>query len=358
MSVEKKSHVRAVVDSEPSATTNHTTAGTESTRSVSRNLWEEPLSSLSEIGAGGFGKILIRPEKKDTVSTNDTSGASQKGGLETCLKVAPTPKNGSGGLLREFKILSFLKESSEGEPFYPLAFKYTRLADGKQECIEMERLSVPLSNLTRNSRKKDTPPQPFESRVFFDVSVQAIRCLQRLHAVGIYHGDVKPRNFVFDRDGVLRLVDFGLSQFLSHATLDVSEERTSSKTRKSDSQFRFDPAGRLLNSRTRTRFEGTTKYCSPRVHEKKSAHPSDDFVSLLYFLWEWYTQKRLPWHSASDRDAVLALKKKWTGWNELPRPLAMLYNVCKSPRLFQINEVSRLLTCLEGQLGTFLSSSK
>ena len=356
MSVEEKGP--SFKDAASEASPSYTTTGTERTRSISLNLWEEPLSSLSEIGAGGFGKILIRPERKRTVSPkdDDTSRSAKPRVLETCLKVSPLPKNGSGGLMREFKILSFLKESSKGEPFYPLVFKYTRLSDNKQECIEMERLHEPLSNLTRIQKKKGIPQKPPEPQVFYTVAVQAFRCLQRLHEAGIYHGDVKPRNFVFDQDRVLKLVDFGLSQFLPAP--DTSGSRESAKTRRSVSQSRFDPAGRLVDSKTRGRFEGTTKYCSPRVHEKKSAHPSDDYLSLLYFLWEWYTQKRLPWHSVKERDAVLALKKKWTGWNELPGPLAMLYNVCKSPRLFETNEVGRLLTCLEQKRKVLLSNNK
>ena len=333
-----------VEESEGAASCAPAATGSETTRSVSLNLWQEPLSSLSEIGAGGFGKVLVRPGGP---AEAPPGGGSRAGPLATCLKVAPLPRNGSGGLLREFKILFFLKESSQGEPFYPLVFKYGRLPDNKQEFIEMERLHEPLSVLTRNPKKEGSPPRPPEPEVFYSVAVQAVRCLQRLHEAGVYHGDVKPRNFVFDRDRSLKLVDFGLSQFLPHAAPDAPESRDSAKTRQSRFQSRFDPAGGLVDTQTRDRFEGTTKYCSPRVHEKKSAHPSDDYLSLLYFLWEWHTHKRLPWHSVKERDSVLALKKKWTGWNELPGPLAMLYNVCRSPRLFQTNEVTRLLGRLE-----------
>ena len=44
-----------------------------------------------------------------------------------------------------------------------------------------------------------------------------IQALEDVHAQNIIHKDVKPENLVFDRDGYLRLTDFGLSRPLVQA---------------------------------------------------------------------------------------------------------------------------------------------
>ncbi|CDJ51611.1 Rhoptry kinase family protein ROP30, putative [Eimeria brunetti] len=48
-----------------------------------------------------------------------------------------------------------------------------------------------------------------EGRVF--ACAQAIEAVGKLHANGIYHGDVKPENFLIGKDGTVHLADFGMA---------------------------------------------------------------------------------------------------------------------------------------------------
>lgn len=290
--------------------------------------WGKSESSMSELGVGGFGKVLSTcTENKDT------------GFAGTCFKTAPVKKKpSSSNLLKEYKVMKFLKENDTGSPFYPLVINYTLSIDNKTECIEMERLDQSLADYFESYNKTHSNQAP-PKNIFFRIAVEALECILRLHSMDIYHGDVKPRNFMFDREGNLKIIDFGLSRFLEHPSL---KKKQNPKKYAQCVYFDFKLQGYLKSKRSR--FEGTTKYCSPRVHERLVIHPSDDIISLTYFLWEWYTQKKLPWSSSKENSKnILQMKKKWLGWNELPTEVALLYNLCKDTRMFNVEELQRLL---------------
>lgn len=56
-----------------------------------------------------------------------------------------------------------------------------------------------------------------EVRVYFQ---QLINAVDYCHSRGVYHRDLKPENLLLDRDGVLKIADFGLSAFSQHARED------------------------------------------------------------------------------------------------------------------------------------------
>jgi len=47
--------------------------------------------------------------------------------------------------------------------------------------------------------------------------VQALEALQYLHGQGVLHGDLSPRNLLIDRDGNLKMLDFGLASVLGES---------------------------------------------------------------------------------------------------------------------------------------------
>lgn len=47
-------------------------------------------------------------------------------------------------------------------------------------------------------------------------AVRLVSLYATLHRAGIVHGDVHPRNILVDREGVMRLIDFGFGQLVSH----------------------------------------------------------------------------------------------------------------------------------------------
>ncbi|KAK4446274.1 kinase-like domain-containing protein, partial [Podospora aff. communis PSN243] len=100
------------------------------------------------------------------------------------------------------------------------------------------------------------------------VAVQMFELLERLHAKGIVHGDVKEGNFLWDRrDGKLRIVDFGSARFV--------EEDEGLWDGSFATEAYFAP-GRMRG--------GKKKVAAPRVF--------DDYYALAVTLWGMYAERR------------------------------------------------------------------
>ncbi|MEY4549123.1 MAG: hypothetical protein RL685_5318 [Pseudomonadota bacterium] len=66
------------------------------------------------------------------------------------------------------------------------------------------------------------PGEALELDRFFDVALQATRALGEIHAHGLIHKDIKPRNLVLNRQtGVLKIIDFQLATELTRESQDI-----------------------------------------------------------------------------------------------------------------------------------------
>ena len=289
------------------------------------------VDKYQQVGAGGFGQVWAEVPGEELVAGERCQG--------TCFKftrtLADCPK-----LQHEYAVLKYLKETSLGKLFFPQVIRYVRHPNGS-ECIEMQRLH---GHLWSGIGERGTQARALS---WMGAALQAAECLMALHAEGICHNDVKPHNFMRDREGRLVLIDFGLASFVSdhqkpgpQAWAVSSETTPSGSARPSGSGSKYRPRE---EEESRRGFAGTSKYCSIRVHEKKQAHPADDFTSLCYLLWEKKAQQKLPWNGKKDKDRILKAKQSWVGWAELPMTFAMIYQLCQDTALFDHEELARLL---------------
>jgi tetratricopeptide (TPR) repeat protein len=106
------------------------------------------------------------------------------------------------------------------------------------------------------------------------IALQILRGLEEAHTRGIVHGDIKPRNLIFNALGVLKILDFGLAGL--HAS----------------------PAAEPPSS-----VPGTLAYMSPEGASGAPADTRSDLWSASVVLYEMLTRTRL--FSGSDQQAIL-----------------------------------------------------
>jgi eukaryotic-like serine/threonine-protein kinase len=114
--------------------------------------------------------------------------------------------------------------------------------------------------------------EPLSIRKLLDLGYQISDGLAKAHAAGIVHRDLKPENVMVSKDGVVKILDFGLAKLLKPQTEEeVSDVPTATR------------AGTVL---------GTVGYMSP---EQASGRPVDfrsDQFSLGAILYEMATGQR------------------------------------------------------------------
>jgi serine/threonine protein kinase len=102
--------------------------------------------------------------------------------------------------------------------------------------------------------------------------------LESIHSLFVVHRDIKPDNFMFDSNGELFLLDFGLSAFVEE------------------------------NKSNEPHFTGNAIYASPNIHNLKAAKVIDDVISVSYvYLYMCYGGK-LPWSHIDDTTIINSSK--------------------------------------------------
>jgi len=110
-----------------------------------------------------------------------------------------------------------------------IAQLYTLLQDGDSLCIVMEFID---GTVLRNFM-----PMPWQSAV--PVTLQILEALDYAHRRGVLHRDIKPENIVVDREGTVKVMDFGIAHALGAARL--TRERVVIGT------LEYMPPERILN---------------------------------------------------------------------------------------------------------------
>lgn len=151
---------------------------------------------LREIGSGGMGTVYL--------------GQHVETGQQAAVKILPASMSREPGFVarfgREIAAMQLLKsphivelyESGEDEGIYYYAMEYV---DGE----------------TLTSRLKRERRIPWREVV--ELGTQMCRALKVAHNTGIVHRDLKPSNLLIDRNGVVKLTDFGIAQVFASSKL-------------------------------------------------------------------------------------------------------------------------------------------
>jgi len=229
---------------------------------------------LEEIGRGGMGvvyKALQRPLKRIVaVKVLPASFALSQRQIE---RFDREPQK--VGRLQHPNVVAVLTEGQEqGVHFFAMEF-----VDGLNLAQELTRLRA---DLAADSAERAHLPSSRASdyfRAVAETARQAADGLQHAHQHGIVHRDVKPSNLLLDKEGRLKIVDFGLAR---------DEELGS-----------VSQSGDLM---------GTPHYMSPeqaRASKNKVDHRTDIY-SLGVVLYELLTLQR-PFEGKTSQEVIANL---------------------------------------------------
>jgi eukaryotic-like serine/threonine-protein kinase len=216
-----------------------------------------PYEILAPLGAGGMGEVW---RARDSRLDRDVA-----------IKVLPASFASDTERLarfeREAKLLASLNH-----PHIAAIYGVEEAAGGRALVMELVEGETLAERLTRG-------PLPLEECL--PIARQIATALEAAHERGVVHRDLKPANVKLDRDGQVKVLDFGLAK-----AVEAEGSQANSPT--------------LMNSPTLTAagtamgvILGTAAYMSPEQAKGKAADRRSDIWSFGVLLWECLTGKPL-----------------------------------------------------------------
>ncbi|CAN1179026.1 Casein kinase 1-like protein HD16 [Linum perenne] len=276
-----------------------------------------------KLGKGGFGQVFVGRR----LSGGNERGTGA-GAMEVAVKFEHRNSKGCNyGPPYEWQVYNTLGGS------YGVPRVHFKGRHGDYYVMVMDMLGPSLWDVWNSSG------QAMSAEMVSCIAVESLTILDKMHARGYVHGDVKPENFLLGQPGTaqekkLFLVDLGLA----------TKWRDSSSGEHVDYDQRPDM------------FRGTVRYASVHAHLGRTASRRDDLESLAYTLI-FLHRGRLPWQGyQGDNKSFLVCKKKMATSPEMlccfcPQPLRQFLEFVVNLKFDEEPNYSKLISLFEGLLG-------
>jgi len=151
---------------------------------------------------------------------------------------------------------------------------------------------------TLRQRMASASQQRIELSEAIDVALQIASALSAAHEAGITHRDIKPENVMLRRDGIVKVLDFGLAK--------LTEERQGDKETRGQGEnprVSLSPPPPLSSTGV---VMGTPRYMSPEQARGERVDARTDIFSLGVMLYEMVAG-RAPFAGATTSEIIAAI---------------------------------------------------
>ncbi len=220
---------------------------------------------VSSLGAGGMGEVYLAEDTK----------LDRKVALKVLLPEVATDKDRLKRFVREAKAASALNHPN-------ILTVYEIGSFGGSEYISTELIN---GETLRERMKRE----PLSLREALMTLTQVTAALSASHEAGIIHRDIKPENIMIRRDGLVKVLDFGLAKMspLSAASAEVTMPQINTKP------------GMIV---------GTIAYMSPEQARGRQIDPRSDIFSLGIVMFELCSGKR-PFEGENQLELISSILK-------------------------------------------------
>ncbi|KAL1551579.1 Casein kinase 1-like protein hd16 [Salvia divinorum] len=234
-----------------------------------------------KLGKGGFGQVYVGRR----ITGGNINVRTGPGAIEVALKLEHRNSKGcNNGPPYEWQIYNTLG-GSHGVPRV-----HYKGRQGEYYIMVMDMLGPSLWDICNNDSHTN---RPMSVEMVACIAIESISILEKMHARGYVHGDVKPENLLLGAVGSpdekkLFLVDLGLATRWRDGNTGLHVE--------------YDQRPDI--------FRGTVRYASVHAHLGRTDSRRDDLESLVYTL-VFLLRGRLPWQGLQgENKGFLVCKKK------------------------------------------------